>query len=541
MSCGRTSRRPPRSAAGGSERRPHLRLTLLLFAVAAAERATPAAAQLATGLSPSGTVPASGAPSILPPPPSGPFGLPNPLAPPGSLPSGAVAAPAPLTTGLALPQPGAGITTLQFYDPNAPAVLIQPYATVGERFTNNVNYTSTNTTAAAETLLIPGVSISADTPRFKGVLSGQAAGNIYVPTSNLNQITANLYGSGTGTVISDRLFVDLSSYITQASSLPGLGFVSPSLLPNTQQTQVYANTISPYLRQSFGGLVDTELRYRLGSTNFGGNTAITSTTSPVTSNIASGILNEGTFTAASGQDFARGLSRLTVDYSDFNSSSTSRNQQFSAYNDVEYRFLPNISALGRAGYQNLRFPFAPTATFAGATWLAGGRLGSAADYGFISLEYGRVQGVYGLTGAANYQVTPTITVQANLAQGISTPAQTILASLSSSSLSSNGSIVDQYSGLPTAFYNPGLGLTNSVYRQHLYNVGANDQIGRNTYSIYAYYINQQTLTPPITAPTDSAGAVFTWTRDIRPDLNGNAGVRLFANDQCRNDKFTDTS
>jgi hypothetical protein len=287
---------------------------------------------------------------------------------------------------------------------------------------------------------------------------------------------------------------------------------------------VYANTISPYLRQSFGGLVDTELRYRLGSTNFAGNTAITSTTSPVTSNIASGILNEGTFTAASGQDFARGLSRLTVDYSDFNSSSTSRNQQFSAYNDVEYRFLPNISALGRAGYQNLRFPFAPTATFAGATWLAGGRLGSAADYGFISLEYGRVQGVYGLTGAANYQVTPTITVQANLAQGISTPAQTILASLSSSSLSSNGSIVDQYSGLPTAFYNPGLGLTNSVYRQHLYNVGANDQIGRNTYSIYAYYINQQTLTPPITAPTDSAGAVFTWTRDIRPDLNGNAGV-----------------
>ncbi len=377
------------------------------------------------------------------------------------------------------------------------------------------------------TLLIPGVSISADTPRFKGVLSGQAAGNIYVPTSNLNQITANLYGSGTGTVISDRLFVDLSSYITQASSLPGLGFVSPSLLPNTQQTQVYANTISPYLRQSFGGLVDTELRYRLGSTNFGGNTAITSTTSPVTSNIASGILNEGTFTAASGQDFARGLSPVLTGHRaipDFNSSSTSRNQQFSAYNDVEYRFLPNISALGRAGYQNLRFPFAPTATFAGATWLAGGRLGSAADYGFISLEYGRVQGVYGLTGAANYQVTPTITVQANLAQGISTPAQTILASLSSSSLSSNGSIVDQYSGLPTAFYNPGLGLTNSVYRQHLYNVGANDQIGRNTYSIYAYYINQQTLTPPITAPTDSAGAVFTWTRDIRPDLNGNAGV-----------------
>jgi uncharacterized protein (PEP-CTERM system associated) len=93
-----------------------------------------------------------------------------------------------------------------------------------------------------------------------------------------------------------------------------------------------------------------------------------------------------------------------------------------------------------------------------------------------------------------------------------------------STLSANGAIVDQNTGLPTAFYNPGLGLTNNVYRQHVYNVGANDSIGRNTYSVYGFFINQQSLTPPITPATDSAGAVFTWSRDIRPDLNGSASA-----------------
>jgi uncharacterized protein (PEP-CTERM system associated) len=550
MSCGRTGRHPPRGAGGGRDRRPYLSLPLMLFAVAAVERTTPAAAQLATGLSPSGTtgssgaptalpppsggfappspsglgtVPSSGAPTTLPPPPSGPFGLPNPLAPPNALPSVPLpAAAAPATPALGLPAPGAGITTLQLYDPNAPAVLIQPRVTIGERLTDNVFYSSTTRTAAAETSLIPGASISVDTPRFQGVLSGGAEGDIYAPSSELNQISANLFGQGTGTIVPGRLFVDLSSYITQASAIPGVGFVSPSSLPSTQQTQVYSNTISPYLRQSFDGLLDTELRYRFGATNFGGTTAITSTTVPETSNLSSGILNEGTFTATTGRDFARSLSRLTVDASSFDSNSTSQNTQFSAYDDIQYQIKPNISAVGRVGYQNLQYPDAPGATFAGATWLAGGRLGSAADYGYVSLQYGRVQGVYGLTGSANYQVTPTITVQAYLAQGISSPAQLFQTSLASSTLSPNGAIVDQDTGLPTAFYNPGTGLTNNVYRQHVYNVGANDHIGRNTYSIYTFYINQQTLTPPITAPTDSAGAAFTWTRDIRPDLNGSA-------------------
>jgi hypothetical protein len=525
MSCARKSLRRPRGPAGTVFGKPHFRLALSFLLIAGLIRAIPAAAQPVT------TTPAAGtAPDILPPAPTGPFGLPNPLAPPNALPNGIVpAAPGQPADTLALPAPGAGITTLQQYDPNAPAVILQPTVSARETLYNNVFFTHTDHTAAAETSLVPGVSISADTPRLQGVLSAQVSGNIYTPTSDLDQVLGGLYGNGHGTILPDRLFVDAQSSITQASALPGLGFVNPSTLPRTQQTQIFASSVSPYLRESYDGLVDGELRYRFGTSNFGGNTAATpSTSTPTTTNLASGILNEGTLTVATGQNFERALSRLTVDESAFNSNSTSQNTQFSSYNDLQYRITPDISALGRVGYQNLQYPLAPLASFAGATWLAGGRLGIGPNYGYISLEYGRQQGVYGFTGSANFEVTPTITVVASLVQGINSPSQYLQNSLANSTLSPYGSIVDQYSGLPTAFYSPGLGLTNGVYKQHLFNGQISDAIGPNSYSLYGYYDNQQSLTPPITAPTKSIGAYASWHRDIRPDLNGTASVG-FAN------------
>jgi hypothetical protein len=519
MSCARKNRHRPRGPAGTVLGKPHFRLTLSFLVIAGLTPAMPVDAQPVTGSSPGGGVPAGAGPDVLPPVSSGPFGLPNPLAPPNSLPNGIpLEEPTQPASPLALPEPGAGLTTLQQYDPNAPAILIRPYLSVGERFTDNVNFTHSDRIAAAETSLIPGVSISADTPRLRGVLSAQASGNVFVPSGGLDQVVGNLFGSGTATIVPDRLFVDANSVITQGSTLPGLGFVNPSLLPQNQQTQVFATSVSPYLRESFDGMVDTELRYRFGATNFGGNTAATPT------NLANGILNEGSFIAATGQNFERALSRLTVVESDFNSSSANRNTQFSAYNDLQYRITPTISALARIGYQNLQYPLAPLASFAGETWLAGGQLGFGPNYGYVSLEYGRQQGVYGFTGSANYRVTPTITVVASLVQGISSPGQYLQGSLASATLDPYGSIVDQYSGLPTAFYSPGLGLTNGVYKQHLFNGQITDSIGPNHYSLYGYYTNQQSLTPPITAPTKSVGGYATWGRDIRPNLNGSASV-----------------
>ena len=523
MSCARKNRHRPRGPAGTVLGKPHFRLTLSFLVIAGLTPAMPVDAQPVTGSSPGGGVPAGTGPDVLPPVSSGPFGLPNPLAPPNSLPNGITPAePTQPASPLALPEPGAGLTTLQQYDPNAPAVLIQPYLSVGERFTDNVNFTHSDRIAAAETSLVPAVSISADTPRLRGVLSAQASGNVYVPSAGLDQVIGNLFGSGTATIVPDRLFVDANS-----DHNPRLDIAWARLCQSELAAAEPADTSICHF--------DFALSERIVRRHGRHRTALSlrrdqfrrqhrGNATPRTTNLANGILNEGSFIAATGQNFERALSRLTVVESDFNSNSTNRNTQFSSYDDLQYRITPAISALARIGYQNLQYPLAPLASFAGATWLAGGQLGFGPNYGYVSLEYGRQQGVYGFTGSANYQVTPTITVVANLVQGVSSPGQYLQGSLANATLNPYGSIVDQYSGLPTAFYSPGLGLTNGVYKQHLFNGQITDSIGPNRYSLYGYYTNQQSLTPPITAPTKSIGGYATWDRDIRPDLNGSASV-----------------
>jgi uncharacterized protein (PEP-CTERM system associated) len=508
--------------------------------------ANPTAA--AGGAQPQPALPGGGS-DILPLVPGGGFGFPNPLNSPAAINNAASPlTPAPPTNALGLAPLGFGVVPLQANDPNAPAYLIRPYASVSETLTDNVHNVHSPRDAAAYTNLSPGLSISADTPRLQAVLTGslntalyipsssnlnQASSNLNQASSNLNQVYGSLYANGFGTIVPDALFVNFNSTVTQSSTSPGFGFQNLSQVSPNQQTQVYSTNISPFLRKSFDGLVDSELRYTFGWTNFGGNTTVATSPLAIPTGLASSISNEGTFTAATGQDFSRTLARLTIDASNYNSGSTNQNSQFSAFNDLEYRITPQVAALGRVGYQNIQYPFAPAATFVGPTWLIGGAIGTYAigtygsGPGYFALQYGRQQGVYGFSGSAQYNITPTMNFTASLVQGVSGQSQYLASALATSSLDPYGSIVDAYSGLPTAFYNPGLGLTNNVYRQHLLNFGVTETIGRDRYSLYGTAANQQSLTPPVTAPTKSYGMNLGWSRNITPDLNGSASLGYY--------------
>jgi hypothetical protein len=244
-----------------------------------------------------------GAADVLPPPPGGGFGFPNPLSPPNAI-GNVTGPPTPSlsSSALGLPAPGAGVVPLQANDPNAPAYLIRPRVSVSETFTDNVNYAHSPRIADAYTNILPGVSFSADTPRFQGVATGNLNAYIYARESTFDQVVGNLYANGFGTIWPDALFVDLQSLITQSATTPTFGFQNLSQLPTNQQTQVFSNSVSPYFRKSFDGLVDSELRYRFNSTNYGGNTTLVAPTSG-SSNLTFGVLNEGTLTVATGLRF----------------------------------------------------------------------------------------------------------------------------------------------------------------------------------------------------------------------------------------------
>jgi uncharacterized protein (PEP-CTERM system associated) len=518
----------------------------LLFPGATA--AIPAAAQTSEGesLSPSGAGPEAGpaggavitptlpgaVPDTLPPPPSGGFGLPSPTAPPGSVNNEAPTLTSPPTLRL---QPYGGVVPLQAYDPTAPAILIRPNLTLGETFTDNVNYVHSPRKFAAITQLGGGVTVSVDSPRLQAVATGQGSEYFYLPSSSVNanasstanQPSGNLFANAHGTIYPDLLYVDAQSLLTPSTTLPGFGFQNLSTLPRNQQTLQFVNNISPYLIKSFGSVADTELRYTFSSGNYGGNTTVTTLPSNRGLNsLTSTTLNEGTFIAATGEDFQKVLARLTADAAQINGSFANQSTQVSAFNDFQYSFTPTIAALGRAGYQNQRYPGSPAATFAGATWLAGGRVGTVGpdQPAYVALQYGKQQGVYGFTGSSQVSVTPSMVFSANLVQGVSSQGQLFASNLANSTLTLSGSIVNQSTGLPTTFSSPGLGLSNSVFRQHLFNAGLTDSLPPNYYSLFAFYTEQQQLSATAAAPTKSLGLNLGYSRDIRPDVTGNASL-----------------
>ena len=539
----RTLRRAPASHASWQW---HFYLTLCGFLLASLLSGNPAIAQVeqAGPQTPSNaggetapTTPGGGvgvtpaipgpAPTTLPPPPAGGLGTPNPAAPPYSVNTEAPTLVSPPT--LRLSTPGIGVVPLQAYDPTAPAILITPTAFLGETFTDNVFYAQSPRKFAAISQLGAGASISVDTPRLQAVATGSANGLLYLPSnlSSLNYVYGSLYANGTGTFYPGLAYVDFQSSITQSTTQPGFGFQTLSTLPSNQQTQQYQFNISPYLVHSFGGNADTMLRYTFSSVNYGGNTTVvTAPLVPGLNTLASSTLNEGTFIAATGENFQKALARFTADASEYNNTSVSQNTQVSAFGDFSYQFKPSVAALWRIGYQNLRFPFTPEANFAGPTWLAGGRLGTLdpVQPAYVLLEYGVQQGSRGVTGSAQVNITPSMVLSASAVQGTGSQGQFFQSALANSALSPSGGIINQTTGLPIPFYNPGLGLTNNVYRQHLYNAGLTDSIPPNSYSLFLFYNVQQSLTPPITAPVKSVGINFTYTRDIRPNLSGYASV-----------------
>jgi hypothetical protein len=295
-----------------------------------------------------------------------------------------------------------------------------------------------------------------------------------------------------------------------------------SQLPKSAVTPVIAGSVSPYLRQSYGGLVDTELRYRLSATSTGGG-VIGSALAPSlvqgdSTALADSTTNQGTLIVATGRDFQRLLSRLTIDASKTNSSSVARNSRVTGYDDLEYRIAPWVAALGRIGYENIHYAAAPAATTVGVAWQLGGRLNLGSDTEYATIRYGKQEGIYGFSGAVHYQITPVTVLTAAASQGLGSQQDMITNVLAESRLDPYGAIVDQYN-LPTAFVNPEFGIQNQVVRSKNFRANLVTGVGINRWSVFATYERRTTLSSSA-PPSTSVGVNFSWSRDIRPDLTG---------------------
>ena len=104
--------------------------------------------------------------------------------------------------------------------------------------------------------------------------------------------------------------------MTQTSRTGALGFASPTLLRNSDQTQVITTSVTPFARQSFGGYVDSDLRYNHSTSTFSQGSLLgnsSPSTAPASTNLDDATQNEATLNLATGRLLANFGSRLTLD------------------------------------------------------------------------------------------------------------------------------------------------------------------------------------------------------------------------------------
>jgi uncharacterized protein (PEP-CTERM system associated) len=232
---------------------------------------------------------------------------------------------------------------------------------------------------------------------------------------------------------------------------------------------------------------------------------------------------------ATGRAFSLVASKLTIDATKIDSESTARSTQLQVNDDLEYAINSRFAVLGRVGYEDLQYPLQPAATTTGPTWLLGGRYSpSPGDY--LVLQYGLQSGGYGLNGTMRYQLTARTNILASISNGLSSSQQDLLTNLDTSQLASNGTIVNRFTGLPSALSNPEFAYSaNNIYRSKIAQVGIQTGLDRDTFGLIAVYNHRDALgaqptgTTSVVSGTDTSyGINFNWSRSLTPALTGSA-------------------
>ncbi len=460
-----------------------------------------------------------------------PFGFGNPALSPllGPNPASA-AAPTepPSTTALAPVRPGA--LPIQANDLRAPPILIQPSVSVFGGYTDNPNGTPNNFSDVFGQFR-GGAAVSVDTVRLQGQLNGSVDYLKYARSTDQDRVFGNLLAYGLGTVVMDHLFIDGRAAITDTSRTGGFAFAGPTLIPASQAQQVITTSVTPIARQSFGGYVDSELRYNFSSTqstsgSFFGGSSVSPLIAP---NLQNATQNAGTATFSTGRLFTVFGSKLTLDARKIDSDSLSQSTQLRAFDDLSYQFNPKFSGLARIGYEDLDYPLQPSASFNGPSWYVGGRytpFGSS----YLLLTYGRQQGLLGFNGALQYEITPRTVAFASYQKNRISQQQQNFNNLNSSGVDAYGNVVDQSTGLPISLANTAFGNSNAVSEYQTAQAGVQTRLERDSVSLFGFLAKRTPLVAPVfistgLAVSDTSGGVnLVWSRSLTPRLNSSAAL-----------------
>ncbi|MBP0496093.1 TIGR03016 family PEP-CTERM system-associated outer membrane protein [Roseomonas indoligenes] len=341
--------------------------------------------------------------------------------------------------------------------------------------TDNLDLSRRNKRSDFVTSIIPGLLLSMDTARIRGIINYAPSIQFHTAEGERNRVDQRFNGQVLLTVVPDEVFLDIrGSGATQAAS-GGYAQQGNTVLGRDNRIQTNTVQISPYFVHRFGGLATVQVGYAftavqqdLGSNGFGGGA------------------NSGAFTPSgqryfTDQDFtANEIYAIGRTGEDFGPLALESRLAATSYNgtgvldgayrriasmQARYAITHSILALVEGGFEQQRYAGVPGIEISEPVWAFGGRVNFSPE-SWIMAKYGHRDGFNSATVDAVIALGGRTQLFANYAERLTTGAQRAVDLLSTTTLDEYGNPVDAATGAPSAqpLTDSLLGVQGSLFR-----------------------------------------------------------------------------
>ena len=424
---------------------------------------------------------------------------------------------APLLTGVA-------VTVGSVATASAAEWFFTPYLGLRQAVTDNANHAPPGQTKAdTYTAITPGISVSGESDRLNLTLDYSFTRTQYFDNTDFSDGNHNLLANGTAELIEDLLYFDARAAIFQQLVDPtgSLSANSDANASNNNSRTVRTYSLSPYMRNRFGGFADSELRYSFDQTRQGA--AGTQTTNTISE------------TLNSGDDFSRfrwqtDLSAQESKASDTSAAGTAISGPFGgaprdtsrrlAAFSPEYAVSRYLSLLGSVGYEKIEDPTILDEPD-GVIGNAGVRVNPGPRSTFRVLWNHRYNDNY-WTGDASYLIGPTTRVDFAYTRDLNTSSSLYGQNLSYLGTDQYGNFIDTRTLTTYQLDNQAFGLTNAAFLQERSSLRLTTELQRD--SFYAEVYHEERKSQDVLANQDTFGVNLSWTRPISELMSLTVGV-----------------
>ena len=437
---------------------------------------------------------------------------------------------------------------------------IVPRITVQEMFTDNALEVKSPRRFDMVTVIAPGISINADTPRVQLKLDYQPNLLLHAINGPLNAVTQQLNMVGLFTVIPDLAYVDVRGLSGVQSRLGGLsgsgslgsidsgpittgsisaaaaggnGASSSQGLNRQNEVQTTSLGISPYLLRRFGEYGTGKLGASVNASSYSSLSGFIGNPLPFSTTGGQSILTtEQIAQFTSGEILGRFQSTLTANLSQSSirtdalpglpkSMSSSKREIFN--DQMSFALNRTFKLLGSVGHEFISYSNGAFPTINGLTWNVGLTVTPNPDSS-LTITYGRQNGSDAVNSSGYYAITPRTLLSFDYTNTVGTQLENLQNQLNNTFIGANGQAFNAITGGPAFIGSNANGAQTGLFRFNTFNASLQTTWQRDTLTGTLSWSNQTRTGAGNGVSTEVRTASLAWVHELAPDLTMSTGA-----------------